>query len=325
MWLRSCLFLRTTESPPPKAQKMYRKPATRRPGLAALLAALLCAQGLSFLGAFQGTQAQAEVRRGSAKTDTSEGSKTARHASVVESLKNPVKTVSETIDDFYKGYPQPPVLPMYRTFLVDFITQTHLSNVDSRFQYDAIFALGMRQYYNGLMGNYDKLVMSDESEKIWKSLVTAVGMKPDQVSADAEAVAKYASSTAPAEILKHMEGTEKPSEGKVAAAFESIKSSLYSITFSMGLFRIMELSGVEVTRANAEEWAKALKIEPTSKVTSDFETYKQNQVKLQKAEEMLREIEIREKKKLAERLEQKAKALAEKAANKASEASEESK
>jgi len=275
--------------------------------LAALLAALLGIQGWSFLGAFQRTQGQA--------------TRTARHASVVESLKNPVKTVSETIDDFYKGYPQPPVLPMYRTFLVDFITQTHLSNVDSRFKYDAIFALGMRQYYTSLMGNYDKLVMSEESEKIWKSLVVAIGMKPDQVSADAEAAAKYASSTSPADILKHMEGTEKPSEGKVAAAFESIGSSLYSITFSMGLFRIMELSGVEVTRANAEEWAKALKIEPTSKVTSDFETYKANQVKLQKAEEMLREIEIREKKKLAERLEQKAKALAEKAAK----ATEESK
>ena len=81
------------------------------------------------------------------------------------------------------------------------------------------------------MGNYDKLVMSpslpvsksgreaqrlspgEESEKIWKALNSAMGMKPDQVArgridaktslrnrvtprevtADAEAVAKYAS------------------------------------------------------------------------------------------------------------------------------------
>mmetsp|Transcript_50118 Transcript_50118/g.100910 ORF Transcript_50118/g.100910 Transcript_50118/m.100910 type:complete len:83 (-) Transcript_50118:123-371(-) len=68
-------------------------------------------------------------------------------------------------------------------------------------------------------------------------------------------------------------------------------------------------------KANVEEWAKALKITP-SKATSDLETYKLNKNKLQKAEEMLREIEIREKKKLAERLEAKAKALAEKAAKK---------
>ncbi|CAE7264181.1 unnamed protein product [Symbiodinium necroappetens] len=273
--------------------------------LAAVVAAVLLSswQGFSFLGSMPtGQQAH----------------KTARQASVVDSLKNPVKTVSETIDEFYKGYPKPPVLPMYRSFLVDFITQVHLTMVDSRFKYDAIFGLGMRHFYSGLMGNYDKLVMSEESEKIWKALNTAMGMKPDQVTADAEAVAKYASSTSPAEILQHMEGTAKPSDAKIGTAFEQIQSSLYSMTYSIGLFRIMELSGVEVNKANAEEWAKALKIEPASKVTSDLETYKQNQVKLQKAEEMIREIEIREKKKLAEKLEQKAKALAEKAAAKKS-------
>ncbi|CAE7727366.1 unnamed protein product [Symbiodinium sp. CCMP2456] len=278
----------------------------RRPSwLAAVVAAVLLSswQGFSFLGSMPtGQQAH----------------KTARQASVVDSLKNPVKTVSETIDEFYKGYPKPPVLPMYRSFLVDFITQVHLTMVDSRFKYDAIFGLGMRHFYSGLMGNYDKLVMSEESEKIWKALNTAMGMKPDQVTADAEAVAKYASSTSPAEILQHMEGTAKPSDAKIGTAFEQIQSSLYSMTYSIGLFRIMELSGVEVNKANAEEWAKALKIEPASKVTSDLETYKQNQVKLQKAEEMIREIEIREKKKLAEKLEEKAKALAEKAAAKTS-------
>eukprot|EP00439_Symbiodinium_sp_Y106_P081621 s635_g20.t1 len=298
----------------PASSMMYRsQPAAmnaalrrrRTSWLAAVVAAVLLSswQGFSFLGSMPtGQQAH----------------KTARQASVVDSLKNPVKTVSETIDEFYKGYPKPPVLPMYRSFLVDFITQVHLTMVDSRFKYDVIFGLGMRHFYTGLMGNYDKLVMSEESEKIWKALNSAMGMKPDQVTADAEAVAKYASSTSPAEILQHMEGTAKPSDAKIGTAFEQIQSSLYSATYSIGLFRIMELSGVEVNKANAEEWAKALKIEPASKVTSDLETYKQNQVKLQKAEEMIREIEIREKKKLAEKLEQKAKALAEKAAAKTS-------
>lgn len=239
---------------------------------------------------------------------------TARRASVVDALENPIKTVSDSIADFYKAYPQPPVLPMYRSFIVDFLTQTHLAVVDSRFKYDAVFGLGMWYYYSSLMGNYDKLVSSAESDKIWSALVSALGMNADEVKADAEAVISYAGATSPSDILQHMEGTSSPSDAKIAEAFTNIRSNLYSMSFSVGLFRIMSISGVDTTKDNAEEWGKALKIEPVSKVTSDLETYKQNRNKLQKAEEMLREIEIREKKKLAERLEQKAKALSEKAA-----------
>jgi len=239
--------------------------------------------------------------------------RTVLRASILDSLENPVKTVSETIADFYKGYPQPPVLPMYRTFVVDFITQTHLAVVDSRFKYDAIFALGMSHYFNGLMGNYDKIISSEQSGKIWASVCKAVGLNPDEVTADAEAMSAYATSASPADILQHLEGTAAPSDARVSEAFSSIKSKLYTMTYSVGLFKLMELSSIELSKGNVEEWAKALKIDPPAKVASDLETYKQNQQKMQRGEEMMREIEIREKKKLAERLEQKAKALAEKA------------
>uniref|UniRef100_A0A7S4WGI3 Uncharacterized protein n=1 Tax=Alexandrium monilatum TaxID=311494 RepID=A0A7S4WGI3_9DINO len=238
-----------------------------------------------------------------------------RSAAVYERVSNPVKTVAETVADFYKAYPSPPVLPMYRTFLIDFMTQLHLVIVDSRFKYNAIFALGIKQYFSGLMGSYDKLVSSQQSEKIWQAMITSLGLEPDTVTADAEAVTAYASSTSPADILKAMEGATATAEGKVEQAFGCIGSSVYSLSFSVGLFKMMELSGVELSKDNVEEWAKALKITP-SKVTNDLQTYKLNKDKLQKAEEMIREVEIREKKKLAERLEAKAKALAEKAAAK---------
>jgi len=241
-----------------------------------------------------------------------------RHASVTESLQNPVKTVSDTLADFYKAYPQPPVLPMYRPFLVDFITQTHLVKADSRWAYDGLFALGLWEYYSALMGNYDKIVGVTESEKIWTAFVSAVGMDPDQVKADAEVVANYAKSTSPAQILEQIEGTSAVTEEKVGTALETTKTNMWSTSKSVGLFKLMEYSGSEVTKANVEEWAAAMKA-PTGKISSDFETYKANKDKLQKAEEMLREIEIREKKKLAERLEEKAKALAAKAAAKSQE------
>lgn len=227
-------------------------------------------------------------------------------------VSNPIKTVSESINDFYKAYPSPPVLPMFRTFLIDALTSTHLAVVDSRFKYDQVFALGMKEYYFGIMGNYDKLMGgTSETDKIWKAYCSALGFDAAKVSADAEAAASYAKGTAPAEILGDMEGAK----GALGESFGSIGKGLYSMPFSVGLFTMMKGAGVELSKANVEEWAKALKI-TASKTTSDLETYKQNQNKLQKAEEMLREIEIREKKKLAQRLEEKAKALAAKAAGK---------
>jgi len=238
-------------------------------------------------------------------------------SSVVDEVDNPVRTVSETLADFYKAYPQPPVLPMYRPFLVDLMSQTHLAMVDSRFKYDVIFGLGLREFFVGLMGGYDKIIGSAQSEAMWDAMVTAHGMDPAGVKADAEAVVAYAKATSPADVLKHMEGGEA-SEAKVSEAFKGISSNLLSLPFSIGLFKLMEYAGVEATKANAEEWADALKVKK-NKVGTDFETYKLNMNKLQKAEEMIREIEIREKKKLAQRLEEKAKALAAKASGKTEE------
>merc|ERR1719277_2260789 len=148
------------------------------------------------------------------------------------------------------------------------------------------------------MESYDKIAGGTQAEKIWPAFVKALGMSPDQVKGDAETVMAWAKNTDPATIRQTMEGTEKNADTRILQSFEHIASSLYSMPFSVGLFKIMEYSNVDATRENAEEWAKALKI-PPSKLTSDLDTYKKNLNKLSKAEEMMREVEIREKKNLA--------------------------
>jgi len=185
----------------------------------------------------------------------------------------------------------------------------------SRFKYDAIFAWGLWDSFGGMMNNYDQLVGAGNTDKIWNAMVSALGMDPSKVKSDAEAMIAYAKGVSPADALKHMEGTAEASEMRASEAFANIKSSLYNSVSSAGLFGIMDVAGVEVTKANVEEWAKALTLTP-SKVLSDFETWKLRQAKLQQAQEMLREVQIREKKALAEKLEAKAKALAATAAAK---------
>jgi photosystem II biogenesis protein Psp29 len=237
---------------------------------------------------------------------------------VAASIDNPVRTVADSIDEFYKLYPQPPVLPMYRMFLMDLLKQVHLTTVDTRFKYDAVFALGIWESYSGLMAQYDKLGGGSEVDKIWPAMIKSLGMDPEKVKGDAQAAAEWAKSTPPATILEAMGGATA-SDTRMSDAFGSIASSLYSQQFSVGLFKLMEYAGVEVTKGNVEEWAKAIKI-PESKPASDLVTYQGNLKKLAAAEEMMREVEIREKKKLAERLEEKAKALAAKASAAAAEA-----
>mmetsp|Transcript_59787 Transcript_59787/g.161112 ORF Transcript_59787/g.161112 Transcript_59787/m.161112 type:complete len:229 (+) Transcript_59787:1263-1949(+) len=223
--------------------------------------------------------------------------------------------------DFHKRYPQPPVLPMYRTFLMDLLKQVHLTVVDSRFKYDAIFALGAWETYSGMMSNYDRLGGSAEADKIWPAFMKSCGLDPEKVKADAEAVMQWAKGVSPAQILEAMEGSAATADQRVVDALSGISTGLYSQPFSVGLFKMMEYSGVQATSDNVGEWAKALKVS-AAKPMSDLETYKKNTAKLRQAEEMMREVEIREKKKLAERLEEKAKALAAKAAEKAAEATE---
>ncbi|CAK0834548.1 unnamed protein product [Prorocentrum cordatum] len=283
----------------PREVLFLRRRAAR--GTAAALA-VACATTLAAQLGFAGSQATPGRARAAAL-----------RASPVDQINNPIKTVADTIADFYKTYPQPPLLPMYRPFVMDLMKQVHLAAVDSRFKYDAIFGLGLREAYVSLMGAYDKIGGCKEVEKIWPAFAKACSLDGKAMQEDAEAVASWAKSTSPAQVLQVLEGAEAASDPRVSTAVSNIKTSLYNQMYSIGIFKMMEYSGVAVTKDNVEEWAKALKV-PPSKPATDLETYKRNMDKLQKAEEMMREVEIREKKKLAERLEEKAKALAAKAA-----------
>jgi len=241
---------------------------------------------------------------------------TSMRAGVTDQVTNTVKTVADTVNDFWRVYPQPPLLPMFRPFIIDTLQNAHIAVVNPDFKYDAVWAYGLREYFFGLMTTYDKMVNAGETDKIWASFIGALELDVATVNADHEAIASYGKSKSPAEILADVGGS---SDSKFAAGVKSLKGSYHSTPFSVGLFKVMEAAGVDVNKANAEEWTKAMEL-PTSKITRDLETYLAGQEKMKGAMEMVREVEIREKKNLAEKLEAKAKALAAKAAEKAAEA-----
>merc|ERR1719272_1771628 len=123
--------------------------------------------------------------------------------------------------------------------VVDLLSQIHLAVQDQRFVYDSVWALGLREYFTMLMNDYDRLVQVGEKEKIWSALLKAVELDPVKVTKDAEAAAAYVKSTPTATLLGQVEG--KASDEKLVQALQNIKNNLYSMPFSIGIFRVIEL------------------------------------------------------------------------------------
>merc|ERR1712151_938078 len=102
--------------------------------------------------------------------------------------------------------------------------------------------------------------------------------------------------------MGQMEGTEKPSDSLVASSFEEGKKHINMR--SIGLFKIMEYSGVQIDKDKAAEWSKAAKID-NDKLMKDLQSFRTNLRRMQQGEEMMKDMMARNQKKKAEKKEEK--------------------
>lgn len=218
-----------------------------------------------------------------------------------------VKTVAQTMKEFTAGY-NVPIVPAYRSIVMDLLTTTHLTRVDSRFTYDPIFALGMSQVFAEFFKQYPG--GDSEQGKIFDALVEALDLDPAQMKLDAEATLEWAAGKDEAGLEALFTTPDTGAVGSAVTALKANKEFLYNRVFGIGLFRLLADAGVEtVTSDVIKQYAGILDIrEP--KVQQDYDLYSESLNKLRQVEQLFKEIEIREKKKLAARLEEKAAAAA---------------
>lgn len=202
---------------------------------------------------------------------------------------------SVTNDKFANAYPKF-LPPLFSSFITDVVNELHFYVYDIKYKYDPLFALGLREFFAAGSGAYDQIMGGGEGEKLWSAICAAVDLDGAQVTKDAETITSYAKSTAPADILKQMEGTEKPSDSLLESAFDEFEN--YNQFRSIGLFKIMEFSGVQLDKDKAKEWAKAAKID-NSRFMKDLQNFRSNLRRIQEGEEMMKAMQARREKNVA--------------------------
>lgn len=223
-----------------------------------------------------------------------------------------VEPCDKSVQRFYEYFGKP-VPFVFRSATNEILYLSHLDSVNARFEYNPIWACGVYSTFDVFFQGIDQ----DTRAQLYDSLMRALKLDPAKVKADAESVLSWANGKSETDVVAAINGQDSSDVGKWLnkAHSSDVDDFLYTRNFGAGLIKIMQLVGVEPNSANAKKWAEAMRFnQATSAMTgltmsrfeSDVGVFLSSVEKFQQVMQLFAEVEAREKKKVAERLAEKA-------------------